>query len=126
MRPEEKTYTWQLVIVLVVYAVILPISITLTQQLTESPIRFVTALVPIVPVVAGVVVFYRYLLRMDELQRKINLVALGISVGCVGVLTFSIGLLDNAGIPQPSMVWVFPGLIFFWGLGRVFAGRRYA
>ena len=126
MRPEERTYTWRMVIVSVLYVVILPISVIVTKQLSESPIRFITALVPIVPVVAGVVVFYRYLLRMDELQRKINLVALGISVGCVGVLTFSIGLLDNAGIAQASMVWVFPALIFFWGLGRVFAGRRYA
>jgi hypothetical protein len=41
------------------------------------------------------------------------------------MLTFAYGFLENAGFPQLSYVFVFPLMIFLWGVGGIIATRRY-
>ena len=44
--------------------------------------------------------FVRFLGRMDELQRRIHLEALGFAFGATAILTFAFGLMENAGLPR--------------------------
>lgn len=41
------------------------------------------------------------------------------------MLTFSYGFLENIGFPHLPLVWIFPAIIFFWGLGTAFFSQKY-
>jgi hypothetical protein len=69
--------------------------------------------------------FMTYLRQMDEMLRRIELEAFGFSLGLTAIVTFTLGLLENAGLPRFSLVWVFPMIMIFWGIGKAIAGRRY-
>lgn len=110
---------------LIGYMISLPLSLVLLAAAVDSPLRYGIALLPVVPVIFGLVAFLSYLRSMDELQQRIQLEAFGFSLGCTGLLTFTIGFLENAGLPQPSLIWVFPTMVIFWGIGQFLARRRY-
>lgn len=124
MTPD-KVYTRRLVLTLIGYMISLPLSLVLLAAAVDSPLRYGIALLPVVPVIFGLVAFLSYLRSMDELQQRIQLEAFGFSLGCTGLLTFTIGFLENAGLPQPSLIWVFPTMVIFWGIGQFLARRRY-
>jgi hypothetical protein len=42
-----------------------------------------------------------------------------------GLLTVTWGFLGLAGLPRLPVVWVFPILIWLWGIGAAMAARRY-
>jgi len=105
--------------------VVLFITVTLLKTLGNSPWRFLAAILPMLPIVLGLLVFLRFFGEMDELQKRIQLYALAFSFGATGLLTFAYGLMQNAGLPQVSFIAVFPAMIALWGLGSVIASLRY-
>ncbi len=125
MNKATKTYGMQFVGVIALYIVILFVTVRLLEGLGDSPWRMVAALLPMFPIVLGLLVFLRFFGTMDELQKRIQLYALAFSFGATGLLTFSYGLLQNAGLPQVSFIAVFPMMIALWGLGSVIASWRY-
>jgi hypothetical protein len=62
---------------------------------------------------------------MDELQRRLHLEALGFAFGASAILTFAYGLMENAGLPRLSYIWVLPAMVLLWGLGAAVASWRY-
>lgn len=121
----ERVYRQRLLASLVAYVVLLVISLTLLKQTENPAARVLLSLLPVLPVAFGVLAFTRFLRGIDELQRRIQLEGLGFSVAITGLLTFTLGMLENAGLPSVSMTWVFPALVIFWGIGVALAGRRY-
>jgi hypothetical protein len=79
-----------------------------------------------VPVGFALLAFIRALGRMDELQRRIQLDAVGFGFGATAIITFTYGLLELVGFPPISFIWVLPLMAALWGVGAVFAARRYA
>jgi hypothetical protein len=67
----------------------------------------------------------RELRRMDELQRRLQLEALGFSFAGTAILTCSYGFLEGLGYPRLSMFTVWPILAVLWVIGLAFAHRRY-
>ena len=106
------------------YVVLLPLSIVLGSGLDPVP-RALVALVPMIPLGFALRAYLRFLGRMDELARRIQLDALGFAFGAAGMLTLSYGFLEGAGLPRLSYVWVFPLMIALWGIGAAVANRRY-
>ncbi len=126
MNKAAKTYILQFTGVMMLYVVILIITVTLLKTLpATSAWRFLAAMLPMIPIVLGLLAFLRFFGEMDELQKRIQLYALAFSFGATGLLTFSYGLLQNAGLPQVSFIAVFPMMIALWGLGSVIASLRY-
>ena len=125
MNRAAKTYMLQFTGAMVLYVVVLVITVSLLKALVNSPWRFVAAMLPMIPIVLGLLAFLRFFGEMDELQKRIQLYALAFSFGATGLLTFSYGLLQNAGLPQVSFIAVFPAMIALWGLGSVIASLRY-
>jgi putative transcriptional regulator len=106
-----------------VYIILLPATLYIIPSLAENPLRYGVALLPVIPIALAVIAYIRYLRRLDELQQRIQLEALALSVGVTGLLTFALGLLENVGGPQVSLVWVFPILIMSWAVGGVMNNR---
>ncbi|MDZ4767404.1 MAG: hypothetical protein SGI73_22925 [Chloroflexota bacterium] len=128
MQADRKTHRWWVIRVvptMIIYVLTIICIYPFSQVFPDSPWRFAIAVLPALPIGVGVWFFIGYLRRMDELQQKIQLEAIGFSSGVTGLINFTIGLLETAGLARQSLIWVFPMLIGFWGLGQIIARRRY-
>ncbi|MDX1993455.1 MAG: hypothetical protein SF029_13780 [bacterium] len=91
----------------------------------DNPARYPIAVLPVVPILLGFRAYLRFVRRMDEMEQRIQFEAVAFAVGVVGVVTFALGLLETAGMPPVSMLWIFPSIILLWGFGQILARRRY-
>ncbi len=83
------------------------------------------AALPTVPGVIGLVIFVRALMNLDEIQARIQLYAIGMSLGATALATFGYGFLEGAGMPDLSPAAVLPVMVVFWGLATAFFTWRY-
>lgn len=125
MNQASKIYVMQFCGTMVLYVVMLLVSVWGVKNLAELPVRIVAALLPMIPIGLALLVFLRFFGTLDELQKRIQLYAMAFSFGASGMLTFTYGLLQNAGLPQVSFIAVFPTMIALWGLGSVIASWKY-
>ena len=126
MNKATKTYAIEFGLAMVVaYPLMLLLSIALLHRYDATIWRVPLALLPVIPPLFGLRAFLRFLRQMDELQRRIQLEAIGFSFGATLVIAITIGFLENAGVPRPSWVFVTPLMIALWGVGAGLAARRY-
>jgi hypothetical protein len=123
-RTAARAYTRELGLAMAAYVVVVLVSIKLVGGL-DQPIKTLVALTPLIPASLALFAYLRFLSRMDELGRRIQLEALAFGFGAAGMLTFAYGFLENAGFPQLSYIWVFPLMIALWGIGGAIASYRY-
>jgi hypothetical protein len=123
-RTAARAYTRELGLAMAAYVVVVLISIKLVGGL-DQPVKTIVALTPLVPATLALFAYLRFLSRMDELGRRIQLEALAFGFGAAGILTFAYGFLENADFPQLSYIWVFPLMIALWGVGGAIASYRY-
>ena len=123
-RTAARAYTRELGLAMAAYVIVVLVSIKLVGGL-DQPIKTLVALTPLVPATLALFAYLRFLSRMDELGRRIQLEALAFGFGAAGMLTFAYGFLENAGFPQLSYIWVFPLMIALWGVGGAVASYRY-
>jgi len=123
---KSSRYTKELTAALAIYALVLVGSIKFLEHAAlAAPLRDLVALSPMIPAAAVAWIVLRELRRMDELQRRIQLEALGFSFAGTAILTFSYGFLEGLGYPRLSMFTVWPMLAVLWIVGLVLARRRY-
>jgi len=120
----SRAYVREFFAAMAAYVVAVLVTVKLTPDV-DPVVRVPFVLIPLIPSAFALRAYLRYLGRMDELGRKIQLEALAIGFGAAGMLTFAYGFLENAGFPQLSYVFVFPLMIFLWGIGGAVATRRY-
>jgi len=123
-RSAAIAYTREFGLSMAAYVIVLWVSIGFLDRI-DQPLKTVIALVPLIPATFALVAYLRFLTRMDELGRRIQLEALAFGFGTAGMLTFAYGFLENAGFPQLSYIWVFPVMIALWGIVGAIALRRY-
>jgi len=123
-QSAARAYTRELGLAMAAYVIVVLVSIKLVGGL-DQPIKTLVALTPLIPASLALLAYLRFLSRMDELGRRIQLEALAFGFGAAGMLTFAYGFLENAGFPQLSYIWVFPLMIFLWGIGGAVASYRY-
>ena len=83
------------------------------------------AVLPLVP--AGLLVWLvvRQLGRLDEVQKRTQMQAIGFAVAGTGLVTFGYGFLESAGLPRMSASVVLPLMALFWALGLLGLALRY-
>jgi len=107
------------------YVLLLIVFVVLIDRVEQDALRIALALLPVLPVLLGTGAYIQFLRNMDEMQRRLTLEGLAISVALTGSITFALGFLDIAGYPTLHLIWVFPMLMAFWGIGRYVASLRY-
>lgn len=127
MTDVNKQYARRFLGGMIAYVVILPISLVLLNQLPDAPnwFRLLVALLPVLPTGFIVWAMVQYVRDLDELQQRIQLEAFSWSLGATGLVTFTLGFAENAGLPSIGLIWVLPMMFAFWGIGQVIARRRY-
>jgi|SRR5437867_888561 hypothetical protein len=126
-KSAGRIYVREFLLAMAAYVLVLVVSITLLNASPNSAWwRIPLAVTPVVPAIFGVLAFVRFLSRIDELQRRIQLEALAFGFAGAGILTFSYGFLEGVGFPHLSWTFVWPLMIALWGLGSAIASRRYS
>ncbi|MCI0552584.1 MAG: hypothetical protein L0287_16660, partial [Anaerolineae bacterium] len=77
------------------------------------------------PVFFVIVSLMRMIRDSDELQQRVQLLAISLSAALTGLITFSYGFLENVGFPKFPTFFVFPMLILIWGISLGYFTRRY-
>ncbi len=92
-------------------------AVTLAAANSESGWKYWVALLPGLP--AGVVVWLvvRQLGRLDEVQKRMQMQAIGFALAATALATFGYGFFEGVGFPQMSAVLVLPLIVAFWGIG---------
>ena len=86
--------------------------------------RYVAA-VPALPGAIALVIFVRALMRLDDIQARVQLYALGLALGASALATFGYGFFEGVGMPQLPAATVLPVMAIVWGLGTAFFTWRY-
>jgi len=104
------------------YLMVLVGSVTVVQGNPEAQWKYLVAVMPVVP--AGVVIWLtvRALGRLDEVQKRTQMQALGFSMVATGLITFAYGFLEGVGLPHLNSTYVLPLMAVLWGVG--FAALR--
>jgi hypothetical protein len=119
-------YMKELSAALALYAALLVGSIELLQHVAvPAPWRDAIALSPMAAAALMAWVMLRQMRRMDELQVRIQLEALGFAFAGTALATFSYGFLEGLGWPRLSMFVVWPLMAGLWMVGLFLARRRY-
>jgi hypothetical protein len=125
MDANHKRYLKEFGTSMAAYSVIVPVSVWLLKHHEHSPLRFLLAVLPVVPSAFAMWAAIRYFRGLDELQRRIQFEGLAFSFLATCLIALSWGLLQNAGLPHADVIWVAPLLIALWGVGTCIALRRY-
>lgn len=125
MKQVTKRYMREFFLSTAAYVLLIVVSTRITAAFPDAPWRGLAAVSPVVPAIFMVAAFVRYLNGIDELQQRIQLMAIGFSAGVTGLLTFAYGFLETVGFPHMPLLWIFPMLIALWGIGTAYFSRKY-
>jgi hypothetical protein len=124
--PLSRRCLVELGVAMLVYALVLCTSIFLLKTgYFEGPSATLVALLPALPCIAACWTILRQFRRLDELQMRVQLEALGFAFAGTALLTFSYGFLEGVGWRPLSMFSVWPLMAVLWVVGGVIAARRY-
>lgn len=125
MNHAGRRYAIEMGASMVAYTVTLVVALIVLRLEPPTLLGYLVALLPVVAILYGMFAYMRFLRGIDELQQRIQLHGLAFAVGGTGLITIAWGFLELAGLPRLSTIWIFPILIWLWGLGTALATRRY-
>src|SRR5579863_7215270 len=125
MDANGRRYLKEFLPAMAMYSAMVPVSIWLLKSHEHSPLRYIFAVLPVIPSAFAMWAAIRFFRGLDELQRRIQLEGLAFSFLTTCLLALGWGFLEIAGLPHADVIWVAPVLVFLWGVGCHIATRRY-
>lgn len=110
---------------IVAYLMVLVGSMTVVQANGEASWRYFVAVLPVAPAALVIWLTVRALGRLGEVQKRIQVQALGFAVAATGLLTFGYGSLEGVGLPRFNLTLVLPVMALLWGLALLALNLRY-
>src|SRR5207237_6357277 len=120
------TSTWvtyktqiQFGLAILAYLMVLVGSVTVVQANPEAQWKYFVVVLPVIP--AGLVIWLtvKALGRLDEVQKRTQMQALGFSMVATGLITLAYVFLEGVGIPHVHSTYVVP-LMAVLGVGGYF------
>lgn len=127
LTPRDRRNQWRFVVILLSWALSFVIAIYLLRNdwVTSLTAGTALALIPIALGLLALLTYLKFLREADEMTRRIQLEALAIGFGAGAIYTLGYPALEAAGWPEPSDSAPAVVLMVGWGLGGLFALRRY-
>jgi len=115
----------QFAFAILAFLMILVGSVTVLQANGAVTWRYFIAAIPALP--AGIVIwlFVRALSRLDEVQKRVQVQALGFSLAATALVTFGYGFLESIGWPVMNGTLILPLMALLWGVGMIAIALRY-
>jgi hypothetical protein len=126
-RVSKGKYNLQVALIMLVYVALMLFEWPLVAKTDGLALRTLLALLPTLPVVVVIGLMARLVMRCDELEQRMHLIALSIAVGVVSAASIIGAFLAIARVWQVGgdvLVWVFPALCLVYGVTRVALVRR--
>lgn len=127
-RFTHKQYQRQSMLAMVAYVAVMLGVWPLVRTVTGLPLKVLLALAPVLPMLYMIALMVRRIRGSDELEQRTHLIALGAATGVVGALSIIGGFLASAQVWRADgtiLIWVFPALLFCYGITRGWVARRY-
>ena len=127
-RVSSRGYNLQVLVLMAVYVALM---FWLWPQVRATPgtgLKLVLSLSPVLPVALVVALMARRVIRSDELEQRLHLIALGVATALVGTGSLVGGFLAMAKIwiTDGSVLFrVFPVLCVLYGVTQLVLKRRY-
>lgn len=127
---RQGRYIAQFTIAIVIHVIVLFGTMILMTYMIgwfgyESPLRLAAVALPVIPLVFALRAFVGGLREMDELQRRIQLEAIAISLAGVCIAGIISTMLELVGVRRMIGLFYPVAAAAFWGIGLWAAGRRY-
>lgn len=124
---DAARYRYSFTLVATLFAIAaLALGLVLQAVPEDSAWRIPLSLGPAIPLAGFTAIILRYLLRGDELEQRIQLIAAVVSLTIT--LTFAViyGLLDSlAGFPRINTIWIAMIIVMSWIMTGNIVRRRY-
>lgn len=114
-----------LILPLLLYIGLLALAVSWAPNMEETPMRYIVALLPMIPGLYLAVGIVHMAAKIDELERRVLLEAVTFSFIFTLIFLFSIGLLGLVGIPQPSPIIIAAIMCFLLVIGKLWGNWRY-
>lgn len=127
-RYSHKDYRLQVLALMAVYVAVLLLVWPHARDATNSMAKSALALAPIVPVIIVLGLMVKRIIRSDELEQRVHLIALSVATCIVSALSLVGGFLSASHVVSfdgDILIWVFPVLCLIYGVTRWYVGRRY-
>jgi len=128
-RFSNKRYNVHVALIMAVYVLLVFFEWPHVKGVTDPVLKIALALVPALPVVGVIVLMGARVLRSDELQQRLHLIALGAATGLIAALSVVFSFLCAAHVlalaAEDVLFWIFPALCLTYGLTRMALSRRY-
>ena len=127
-RPEDRRNNWIATGLLAIWAFtyVLASALIRGDRIQEGLPTYAVALVPIVLSMVAVAAYMRFVLRADELLRKMSLEAFSFGFAGGFVATFALDLAEKAGFGPFDISTPMLAMAACWILGFLVAARRYS
>lgn len=128
MRPVQVRYLKEFLPSMLAYALVVGLLFPLAGHVQAQWLKALIAITPMLPLTAAMVAMMRMVMRSDELEQRLHLIALSVASGVVGLLSMTGGFLAAAHVVRLDgtiLIWVFPVLMVAFGLSRWCAARIY-
>ncbi len=125
LNPTSKKHMVRFGIYMVIYVFAIMGMSALRGQYTDTIYIWPIAFMPVVPCFLALLESYWGVMAMDEMMRRVHLEGVFISAFATGFVTFTWGMLSNAGVEPFELALVLPMLIGFWGIGTALRKRAY-
>jgi len=125
MNADKKRFLKEFGTSMAGYTAMVPVSIWLLKGHEHSPVRYLFAVLPVIPSALAMWATIRFVRSLDEMQRRIHLDGMAFSFVGTCLISLSWGFLQDAGLPRADVIWVPLLLVLLWGIGLNMARRRY-
>lgn len=115
-RANMWTYLLELIGAIALYSVLLGLSLTFGQRMSQGALQTAIFLCPMAGFLLVVWAVVRQIRRSDEFMRKTTLEYVAIAAAVTAGWTFTYGFLENAGYPKLSMFTVWPVMGTVWAV----------
>lgn len=123
---DPKAYSRDFFATMTLYTISLFCSIWILNHVELGAIlKLIVALLPMVPAIMATLVILHHFRKLDEMQMRIQVEAFCASALITGLLTFSLGFAQNAGVAPLPLIWVLPIMIGLWGAFAFIIRLRY-
>jgi hypothetical protein len=125
MEANQKRYLKEIGSSMAAYTAMVAVSIWLLKGHADSPLRYIFAVLPLIPSAFAIWAAIRFFRGLDELQRRIQFEAIAFSF--LGTCLFSLnwGVLERFGLPDAGVLLISLLLFGLYILGILIACRRY-